>query len=48
MENETPGFPFNFNKMFEYNHNRIAKEPSFYDASFGHDREEQWVFPWLT
>ncbi|XP_049855202.1 anoctamin-4-like [Schistocerca gregaria] len=42
-ESETPGFPFKFKKMFEYNHNRIAKEPSFYEASYSKDQEEQFV-----
>lgn len=30
-------------EMFEYNHELLEKEPSFYDATEGGDREEQFV-----
>jgi hypothetical protein len=33
--------PHKFMKIFEYDHTRIAKEPSFYTATYRQDKEEQ-------
>jgi hypothetical protein len=33
--------PYKFMKIFEYDHTRIAKEPSFYTATYRQDKEEQ-------
>jgi hypothetical protein len=33
--------PRKFMKIFEYDHTRIAKEPSFYTATYRQDKEEQ-------
>ncbi|KAL1502850.1 hypothetical protein ABEB36_007931 [Hypothenemus hampei] len=36
-------FQQTWREFFEYNHDLIPKEPSFYDATEGRDREEQFV-----
>jgi hypothetical protein len=33
--------PHKFMKIFEYDHTRIPKEPSFYTATYRQDKEEQ-------
>ncbi|XP_069684912.1 anoctamin-5 isoform X2 [Periplaneta americana] len=35
--------PYKFMKIFEYDHSRIAKEPSFYTATYRQDKEEQFI-----
>jgi hypothetical protein len=42
LQNKSGGLlSYKFMKIFEYNHTRIAKEPSFYTASYRQDKEEQ-------
>jgi hypothetical protein len=42
LQNKRGGLlPHKFMKVFEYDHNRIAKEPSFYTATYRQDKEEQ-------
>ncbi|XP_033610717.1 anoctamin-4 isoform X5 [Cryptotermes secundus] len=35
--------PHKFMKIFEYDHTRIPKEPSFYTATYRQDKEEQFI-----
>jgi hypothetical protein len=42
LENKKGGLlAHKFMKIFEYDHTRITKEPSFYTATYRQDREEQ-------
>jgi hypothetical protein len=42
LQNKKTGLlPHKFMKIFEYDHTRITKEPSFYTATYRQDKEEQ-------